>query len=70
MCDGVPAVHSSRIDPSPTEAYAFFGHLLSDVAGTWRRIGFLARCALLEDFAYGLPSGAESYLEKSLRGME
>jgi aminoglycoside phosphotransferase (APT) family kinase protein len=37
--------------------------------GFRRRIGFLARCALLEDLAYGLDTGQHAYVEKSLIGM-
>lgn len=33
------------------------------------RIGFLARCALLEDLAHGLAGGDAAYVEKSLLGM-
>jgi aminoglycoside phosphotransferase (APT) family kinase protein len=33
------------------------------------RIGFLARCALLEDLAHGLAGGGAAYVEKSVRGM-
>lgn len=34
-----------------------------------RRIDFHARCALLEDLAYGLDTGRDAYVEKSLLGM-
>lgn len=51
-------------------ALASYGDLPSDVPRLQRRIGFLARCALLEDFAHGLQSDAEPYVAKSLRGME
>jgi aminoglycoside phosphotransferase (APT) family kinase protein len=39
-------------------------------SGLRRRIGFLARCALLEDLAYGLDTGSNAYVEKSLHAME
>jgi hypothetical protein len=35
-----------------------------------RRIGFFARCALLEDLAYGLEPGRSAYAANSLRGMQ
>ncbi len=42
-----------------------------DVPGVERqRIGFFARCALLEDLAYGLEDGRGVYVDNSLRGMQ
>lgn len=40
------------------------------VAVDRERIAFFARCALLEDLAYGLDTGRSAYVDKSLRGME
>jgi hypothetical protein len=51
---GLRAAVLRDLGPGHLGAVLAFGHLPSDVAGTWRRIGFLARCPLLEDFAYGL----------------
>ncbi len=42
-----------------------------DVPGVeGQRIGFFARCALLEDLAYGLEHGRSAYAANSLRGMQ
>ena len=42
-----------------------------DVPGVERqRVGFFARCALLEDLAYGLEPGRSVYTANSLRGMQ
>jgi hypothetical protein len=42
-----------------------------DVPGVDRqRIGFFARCAVLEDLAYGLEQGRTVYADNSLRGMQ
>jgi hypothetical protein len=33
------------------------------------RAGFYARCSLLEDLAYGIQTGQDTYLDKSLAAM-
>jgi aminoglycoside phosphotransferase (APT) family kinase protein len=38
--------------------------------GIAERAGFYARCAVLEDFAYGLDTGFDPYVDKSLAALE
>jgi|tagenome__1003787_1003787.scaffolds.fasta_scaffold20688403_1 aminoglycoside phosphotransferase (APT) family kinase protein len=47
-----------------------YGPTPEDASGLGRRIDFLARCALLEDLAYGLDTDRDAYVEKSMDAME
>jgi aminoglycoside phosphotransferase (APT) family kinase protein len=42
----------------------------NDVAAIRERAGFYARCSVFEDLAYGIETGRDAYVEKSLAAME
>ncbi|MGY1637816.1 phosphotransferase family protein [Geodermatophilus sp. SYSU D00742] len=50
-------------------ALAAYGAPRGDGRGLRQRIGFHARCGLLEDLAFGLDTGRPAYVDKSLLGM-
>jgi len=51
-------------------AAALSGYLTGDHAALRERAIFYARCALLEDLAYGVQTGLDAYTEKSLTALE
>ena len=57
-------------DLGPEALDAAVGGYGFDPAGLRERAAFYARCAVLEDLAYGLESGRDAYVDKSLAGLE
>lgn len=68
-----PAVDFGRLyrdlGPAAHAALASYRSEVNDLAALERRAVFYARCSIFEDLAYGIETGQERYVDKSLAAM-